>query len=223
MFDRGVEGRVVVQAMVDSTGRVESGSIEVVRATRFEFERPAIDMVQHSRFSPARTDGRTLRRLVRVPVRFDLEGRLRVTAADSAAAAARALAGETLARQGDIINALTAYSEALGLNVELNGSHQFWRGVCWHGTLGGNAAEVIFACDQAVALEPDAASTRDARGLARAMIGDYAGAMEDLEQSAARATTTEARDERLSWIATLRSGQNPFTEEVLRTLRGRRN
>ena len=128
-----------------------------------------------------------------------------------------------LSRQGNIIDALTAYSEALGLNAKLNRSHQFWRGMCWHGTLGGYAADVIFACDQAVALEPRLASTRDARGLARAMISDYSGAIKDLEQSAAYATTTEERDQRLSWIATLRSGRNPFTEEVLRTLRVRRN
>jgi TonB family protein len=221
MFDRGVEGRVVVQAMVDSTGRVESGTIEVVSATRQEFERPAIDMVQNSRFNPARSDTRALRRLVRVPVTFDLKRRSRVTSADSAAAAARALEGESLARRGNITDALTAYSAALSLDARLNGSLQFWYELCWHGSLWGNAEDVMFACEQAVALKPLLASTREARGLARAMTSDYAGAIEDFEQSAARATTSEERAQRLSWIATLRSGRNPFTEEVLRTLRRR--
>ncbi len=221
MFARGVEGRVVVQAMVDSTGRVEPSTIEVVSATRSEFERPAIDMLQNSRFTPGRSDTRALRRLVRVPVVFDLRRGSVVGSADSAAAAALALQGESLARRGNITEALTAYSAALSLDPRLNGSLQFWYRLCWHGSLWGNAEDVMFACEQAVALEPLLASTREARGLARALTSDYAGAIEDLEQSAARATTSEERAQRLSWIRTLASGQNPFTEEVLRALRRR--
>ncbi|UCG88403.1 MAG: energy transducer TonB, partial [Gemmatimonadota bacterium] len=154
MFDRGMEGRVVVQAVVDSTGRVEPGTIEVISATRPEFERPAVDMVRHSRFTPAQSDTQPLRRLVRVPVTFDLRRGSRVGSADSAAAAALASQGEALARQGMIAEAMTAYSQALGLDIRLNGSAQFWYGLCWHGTLRDYAADVMFACHQAVALDP---------------------------------------------------------------------
>ncbi len=221
MFEGGVEGRVVVQAMVDSTGRVEPNTVEVVSATQPEFERPAVDMLRNSRFTPGRSGTRAFRTEVRLPVVFNLKRGSAVGSADSAAAAALASEGESLARQGNITDALTAYSASLSLDARLNRSLQFWYGLCWHGSLWGHAADVMSACEQAVALEPLMASTREARGLARAMTSDYAGAIEDLEQSAARALTSEERAERLSWIGTLRSGQNPFTEEVLRALRQR--
>ncbi|UCG84989.1 MAG: hypothetical protein JSW71_13705, partial [Gemmatimonadota bacterium] len=108
-------------------------------------------------------------------------------------------------------------------DIRLNGSAQFWYGLCWHGSLREYAADVMFACHQAVALDPRSASTRQARGLARAMTSDYAGAIEDLEQAAAGAATDQERDQRLSWVRALRSGENPFTEEVLRALQGRTN
>jgi TonB family protein len=223
MFEGNMEGRVVVQAMVDSTGRVEPSTIEVVSATRPEFERPAVDMVLNSRFTPTpgRSGTRALRWQVSVPVVFDLNRGRAVGSADSAAAAALASEGASLARRGNITDAQTAYSAALGIDTRLNGSLQFWYALCWHGSLWGYAEDIMFACEQAVALEPLLANPREARGLARAMTSDYAGAIEDLGQSAARATTSEERAQRLSWIGTLRSGQNPFTEEVLRALRRR--
>jgi TonB family protein len=221
MFEGDVEGRVVVQAMVDTMGRVEANTIEVVSATRPEFERPAITMLRNSRFTPGRTGTHALRWKVRVPVVFDLKRGLGVGSADSAAAAALAFEGESLARRGNISDAQTAYSAALELDSQLNGSLQFWYALCWHGSLWGNADDVMFACEQAVALDPLLANPREARGLARALTSDYAGAIEDLEQSAARANTGEEKAQRLSWVETLRSGQNPFTEDVLRALRRR--
>jgi TonB family protein len=221
MFDRGVRGRVLVQAMVDSTGRVEPATIEVVRATRPEFERPAVDMVRNSRFTPARSGTRALRRLVQVPVAFDMRRASRVSSADSAAAAARASQGETAARRGNITDAMMHYSAALGLDPRLNKSVEFWYTLCWHGTLWHHAADVMFACEQAVMLEPLSEKTREARGLARAITGDYEGAIEDLEESAARTATAAASEQRRGWIRALKLGQDPFTEDLLRALRQR--
>lgn len=223
MFDRAVVGRVLVEAMVDTTGRVDPGTIEVISATRREFEGPATEMVQNSRFTPARIGSRAVARLVRVPVTFDLNRGSRVTPADSASAAALASEGESLARRGDIREALTSYSKALGLDARLNASHRFWYQLCWYGSLWNSAADVMFACDQAVELEPYAVGTLEARGIARAMTTNFAGAIEDLEQSAEFSTTNAERDRLLGWIATLKSGQNPFTDDVLRELRLRSN
>lgn len=219
MFDRGVRGKVVVQAIVDSTGRVEPATIEVISATSPEFEQPAVEMVRNSRFTPARSGTRALSRLVQVPVTFDMKRESGVSAADSAAAAARASQGESAVRRGDIAGALAAYTTALNLDPRLNKSLEFWYRLCWDGSLWNSAADVMFACEQAVALEPLSERTREARGLARAMTGDYEGATEDLEQSAACASTAEDREQLRGWIETLRSGRNPFTEDVLRALR----
>ena len=221
MFQDGVEGRVVVQAMVDSTGRVEANSIEVVSASHYEFRRPAVDMIRNSRFEPGRSGDRALRTQIRVPVVFDLKRASTVGSADSLAAADLASEGEMLARRGNINDALTAYSAAQALDARLNGQLGFWYGLCWHGALWGYAEDVMFACEQAVALEPGLASTREARGLARALTDDYAGAIQDLEEAAARAFTPEERLERLRWIGVLRSGENPFTESVIEALRQR--
>ena len=223
MFETGVEGRVVLEAIVDSTGRVEPSTIEVVSTTRSEFEQPAIDMLRNSRFTPSRTGARAVRIQVRLPVVFDLKRASNVDSADSAAAAALATEGASLARQGNVDDALTAYSEALGLDARLNRSVGLWHGLCWHGSLWGYAENVMFACKHAVELEPLMPHTREARGLARAMTSDYAGAIEDLEQSAARALTSDERVERIGWIGSLKSGKNPFTEDVLRALRQRTN
>jgi TonB family protein len=223
MFEAGVEGRVVLQAMIDSTGRVDPTTIKVVSATRSEFEQPAIDMLRNSLFTPSRTGTRAVPIQVRLPITFDLKRAYWVGSADSATAAALATEGASLARQGSVEGALTAYSEALGLDARLNLSVGLWHGLCWHGSLWGHAEDVMFACEHAVDLEPRKPHTREARGVARAMTFDYTGAIEDLERSAARALTSERRAERLGWIETLESGLNPFTEDVRRALRQRNN
>ncbi len=220
MFEAGIEGSVTLQALVDTTGRVEPSSIEVVRSSRPAFERPAKEMLRNSRFQPGSSGGRLLRTQVRVPIIFDIQREGSIAESDSSAAAELASQGERLVRDGNIDEALSAYAEAQGLDSRLNGSVGFWYGLCWHGSLWGYAADVIFACDQAVALAPKEARTRKARGVARALTADYAGAIEDLEASAAGAAAAEDRTQGLAWVVTLRSGSNPFTPEVLAQLRG---
>ncbi len=221
MFEAGIEGSVTLEALVDTTGRVEPGSIEVVKSTRPQFEGPAKEMLRNSRFQPGSSGGRPLRTQVRLPIVFDIKRGSSITESDSSAAVELAAQGERLVRGGNITEALSAYAEAQGLDSRLNGSVGFWYGLCWYGSLWGHAAEVMFACDQAVALAPKEARTRNARGVARALTADYAGAIEDLEASAAGAAAAEDRAQRLAWVLTLRSGTNPFTAEVLAQLRGR--
>lgn len=97
-----------------------------------------------------------------------------------------------------------------------------WGTLCWNGSVHGQAAQVMPACERAVERTPraniDYASVRFARGLARALTGDLAGAVEDLESNLD--AEAEADDGRLQeWIDALRAGRNPFTPEVLATLR----
>lgn len=70
----GVEGQVVLEARVDSTGRVQKGSVSVVFATHPGFVEPARQSLMTTLFRPARVNGRAVAMLVRVPFAFSIRG-----------------------------------------------------------------------------------------------------------------------------------------------------
>lgn len=70
----GVEGQVVLEARVDSTGRVQKGSVSVVFATHAGFVDPARQALLATLFRPARVNGRAVATLVRVPFAFSIRG-----------------------------------------------------------------------------------------------------------------------------------------------------
>jgi len=57
-----------------------------------------------------------------------------------------------------------------------------WKALCWFGSLWGYAAEVLYACDLAVAKAPEVADFRDSRGVARALTGNRDGAIADFQE-----------------------------------------
>ena len=69
----GVQGRVELQVVVDTLGRVERGTLRVVHSDHPAFEAPAIESLQGARFRPARVLGRAVRVLVQIPVEFVLQ------------------------------------------------------------------------------------------------------------------------------------------------------
>src|SRR5437660_6272410 len=66
----GIEGRVEVQAILDTLGRVEPGSIRIVRTTNPGFDRPARDYLSRALFRPGRVLGRAVRVLIVLPIDF---------------------------------------------------------------------------------------------------------------------------------------------------------
>src|ERR1700752_990508 len=70
----GLEGQVVLEAVVDSTGRVQAASISVVLATNPGFVEPARQALRRALFRPARVNGRAVSMLVRVPFAFSIRG-----------------------------------------------------------------------------------------------------------------------------------------------------
>lgn len=68
----GITGTVVIEAVVDTSGRAEPGSIRVVASTHWAFQRAAREAVRWALFRPARVRGRAVRSLVRMPVEFRL-------------------------------------------------------------------------------------------------------------------------------------------------------
>jgi tetratricopeptide (TPR) repeat protein len=138
-------------------------------------------------------------------------------------AAAAFTRGWNLATQGAISDALAAYAEGDSLESTLAIAPAAWEALCWYRALAGHAAEVMAACDRAVALRP-APRDRDedarlARGIARALLGDYAGAVTDLEAVVDPSLDAEDGYRVPEWIAALREGRSPFTPARLADLR----
>lgn len=96
-----------------------------------------------------------------------------------------------------------------------------WNQLCWVGSLYGYAAQVMVACERAVALDPEHGNYRDSRGLARALTGDYEGAIEDFRffvEWAKRENLSLNVDWREVWIIALTEAKNPFDEETKKQL-----
>lgn len=68
----GVVGRVVVQFIVDTLGRVEPGSVRVLETTHPAFVEATETGVLEARFRPATFGGHAVRQLSRMPVRYVL-------------------------------------------------------------------------------------------------------------------------------------------------------
>lgn len=68
----GIEGRVVVEAVIDTTGRAERDGLRVVSSTHPLFAPEASALVLGSRYRPARFGGRAVRVRILVPVAFAL-------------------------------------------------------------------------------------------------------------------------------------------------------
>jgi tetratricopeptide (TPR) repeat protein len=141
------------------------------------------------------------------------------TETGSLAAAKLVAKGEQLAKQGKIKEALAAYDEAKKRYPALSISAKSLNNLCWSGCLWGHAAEVMNACEQAVATDPEHGGIQDSRGLARALTGDTEGAIEDFQAFILWTDNEEMKSQRQRWIDALNAGGNPFTPEVLEKLR----
>lgn len=98
-----------------------------------------------------------------------------------------------------------------------------WNTLCWNATLQGHAKTVLPACETAVSLGPRSGMLRDSRGLARALRGDLAGAIEDFEFFLAVEDAEHLqrfKPERRRWVEMLGAGDDPFDRATLEQLRG---
>ncbi len=68
----GIEGTVLLEAVLDTLGMVERGSLRVMQGGHPLFEAEAGALVAGSRYRPARVNGRPVRVRVQVPVTFSL-------------------------------------------------------------------------------------------------------------------------------------------------------
>ncbi len=141
--------------------------------------------------------------------------------------------GERLARLSRVLEALEAYklAEDYGGSDSIEASS--WDRLCLSGTFNGRVPDVLFACTHAIERASESDNFYDRRGVARALIGDVKGAIQDFEMFMPRERGrylghpgSDQERERLDyiskvggWIAVLQSGANPFTAEELKSLR----
>jgi outer membrane biosynthesis protein TonB len=70
--DAGIQGRVVLQAIIDTLGRVEPNSIKILQTTTRGFEQSSTAWAVAALFRPARLQGRAVRALVRFPLDYSV-------------------------------------------------------------------------------------------------------------------------------------------------------
>jgi protein TonB len=68
----GIDGRVLLEFVVDTTGHVERGSLKVLSSTNQLFNQPAIEAVAASLYRPGRIAGRAVRVRVQQPLNFQI-------------------------------------------------------------------------------------------------------------------------------------------------------
>jgi periplasmic protein TonB len=68
----GIQGRVLVRAVIDTTGRVEPASILIMKSPNPAFDQPTKDWVLKALFRPARLHGRGVRVFINLPVDYSL-------------------------------------------------------------------------------------------------------------------------------------------------------
>jgi TonB family protein len=69
---RGIVGEALVEFVVDTNGRAELRSVQVVQATHPDFATTARSVLASARFAPARLSGEVVRCRVRLPVVFQI-------------------------------------------------------------------------------------------------------------------------------------------------------
>jgi TonB family protein len=69
----GLQGRVTVQAVIDTLGRAEPASLKIIARPNTAFDQSARAYVLHAVFRPARVKGRAVRVLITVPVDYRIE------------------------------------------------------------------------------------------------------------------------------------------------------
>ena len=68
----GIEGTVMVQAIIDTMGRVEPASLRITQTANPGFNESAKQMVLKSLFRPARVYGKAVRVLIQIPVNYTI-------------------------------------------------------------------------------------------------------------------------------------------------------
>jgi tetratricopeptide (TPR) repeat protein len=158
---------------------------------------------------------------------------------DPASRAGRLAAPESIARglelvkRGLVKDALAAFAMAPKLDPAVNITPLEWLDLCRFGAAWGHAKEVLFACSRVLTFPSFNLAGLDTRGMARALAGDYNGAIEDFEafiasrsrggRRRANESSRQLRERQIAdrqrWIAELRRRNNPYRSEMIDELK----
>jgi WD40 repeat protein/tetratricopeptide (TPR) repeat protein len=128
--------------------------------------------------------------------------------------------GNFLLTNSKFLEALAKYRSAFALDPDAPAAATALNRAARELCLSGHATtDALFASEKAVALDPDNGAVRDTRGLAKALTGRFAEAIQDFEAFIAWSKDEKAKQHRRAWRDALRSGRNPFTPSLLRSLR----
>ncbi|MGD1704285.1 hypothetical protein ACP6PM_31485 [Dapis sp. BLCC M229] len=127
--------------------------------------------------------------------------------------------GKNLAKKGKIEEAISLYDAAQKLDSDIEIAANDWRELCYFCSLNNQVQDVMFACENAVKLSPDNGVIRRIYGLAKALTGDYQGAIENFQVYVDSMGDEEEKVKVEGWIETLKKGENPITSEVLEELK----
>ncbi|MGD1804937.1 eIF2A-related protein [Dapis sp. BLCC M126] len=127
--------------------------------------------------------------------------------------------GIFLAKEGKIEEAISLYDEAQKLDLDVEIDAYDWGVLCKFGSLNNQAQNVIFACEKALELSPNDDEIRSYRGIAKALTGDYQGAIDEFQVFVDLMKDEEEKVKVEGWIENLKKGENPITSEVLEELK----
>ena len=88
--------------------------------------------------------------------------------------------GDDLVKEGKVKEAIASYQKAEKIDPTQISAFN-WNKLCRYASLYQKAADVMFACEKAVALSPKDGEIIESRGLARALTGDIEGAIADFQ------------------------------------------
>jgi len=130
--------------------------------------------------------------------------------------------GMDLLKNGEIQKTIIIFNSVKQLDKYYKIPALAWNELCWWGCLYGfgKTKEILNAGEKAVELDSSNGAYRDSRGLTRALNGFYDEAIEDFKAYIPELKyDKEKRMQRQGWIASLKKGKNPFTNEYLTKIR----
>jgi len=73
--EAGIEGSVLLSAIVGVDGKIEVGSVEILESTNEAFELPSKSLLERSLFRPGKVDGEPVRTRINLPIQFVLRSK----------------------------------------------------------------------------------------------------------------------------------------------------